>query len=62
MVVCSNSWDFFHYRRGHNQRALEEAANAHRNQWPASWEGKSPFSGNKSFGDLDTAQRVSTIL
>ncbi|CUS10957.1 unnamed protein product [Tuber aestivum] len=47
--------------RGHNQRALEEAANAHRNQWPASWEGKSPFSGNKSFGDLDTAQRLEIL-
>lgn len=45
-------------RRGHHNRALEEAIQANQSQWPPQWEGRSPLSGGKKFDDLDAKQRV----
>ncbi|KAI5790189.1 hypothetical protein EDC01DRAFT_630888 [Geopyxis carbonaria] len=45
-------------RRGHYNRALEEAISTHRTQWPREWERKNPLPGGKHFKDLDASQRL----
>ncbi len=46
------------YRRGHFQRALEEAVQIHINQWPAAWAGKNPLHGGGNFNTMSPEQRV----
>lgn len=45
-------------RRGHFQRALEEAVQTHTSQWPAVWGGKNPLHGGGNFSKMDAAARV----
>lgn len=47
------------FRRGHYQRALEEALHTHASQWPKSWDGKNPLRGGKTFASMDAPERVS---
>ena len=46
------------HRRGHYGRALEDAIQSQKNEWPRSWEGRSPLSGGKSFNTMDPVERV----
>lgn len=46
------------YRRGHFQRALEEAVQTHTSQWPAVWGGKNPLHGGGNFSKMNAAARV----
>jgi hypothetical protein len=45
-------------RPGHYARALEDAVASHKNQWPRSWEDKSPLAGGATFGSLNPTERV----
>ena len=45
-------------RRGHHSRALEEAVQAHKNQWAGKWEGKNPLHGGGNFNNMSPEQRV----
>lgn len=46
------------YRRGHYQRALEEAIHTHNNQWPVKWLGKNPLHGGGNFNNMSPEERV----
>lgn len=45
-------------RKGHYQRALEEAVQTHVSQWPAAWQGKNPLHGGGNFNNMTPEQRV----
>ena len=47
------------FRRGHFQRALEEAIQTHHSQWPLVWQSKNPLHGGGSFNNMSPEQRVS---
>ena len=44
-------------RPGHYNRALEEAVQSNKSQWPSSWT-ESPLAGSKSFATIGPADRV----
>jgi hypothetical protein len=46
------------YRKGHYQRALEEAVQTHSSQWPRAWEGKNPLHGGRTFITMTPEERV----
>lgn len=46
-------------RKGHYGRALEEAIQTHRSQWPRAWAGTNPLSGGRSFNTMSPIERVS---
>lgn len=46
------------YRKGHYQRALEEAVQTHTSQWPRAWEGKNPLHGGRTFATMNPEERV----
>ena len=48
----------FNNRRGHYQRALEEAVQSHTSQWPLIWNGKNPLHGGGNFNNMGPEQRV----
>lgn len=48
-------------RRGHYNRALEDAISANKNQWPAFWAGENPLRGERSFNNMTAVQRVCTL-
>lgn len=45
-------------RKGHYQRALEEAVQTHNSQWPLAWEGKNPLHGGRTFITMNPEERV----
>lgn len=45
-------------RKGHYQRALEEAVQTHNSQWPHAWEGKNPLHGGRTFTTMNPEERV----
>jgi hypothetical protein len=45
-------------RRGHFQRALEEAVQTHQSQWPPAWNGKNPTHGGGTFTTMTPVERV----
>lgn len=47
-----------HYRAGHYGRAVEDAVQAHKSQWPKDWEGKNPLSGGVTFASMSPTERV----
>lgn len=47
--------------RNHYQRPLEEAINAHSNQWPKAWESKNPLHGGRSFSTMSAEQRLQLL-
>ncbi|KAK0621395.1 hypothetical protein B0T17DRAFT_591290 [Bombardia bombarda] len=46
---------------GHYNRALEEALQTHKTQWPKSWEAKSPVSGAATFATMTPVERLSLL-
>ena len=46
------------YRSGHYGRALEEAVQTNKGQWPATWNGVNPLAGGRTFNSMESAQRV----
>jgi len=44
-------------RPGHYNRALEEAVQSNKSQWPTTWS-ENPLAGTKTFTTLDPADRV----
>lgn len=46
-------------RRGHYNRALEEAISTQKSQWPRSWHGQNPLPGSSTFNGLSPKDRVS---
>ncbi|MCJ1390764.1 hypothetical protein MMC18_003625 [Xylographa bjoerkii] len=48
-------------RRGHFQRALEEAISAHYNQWPSAWSSKNPLHGGNNFNNMSPEQRLTLL-
>ncbi|KAL2753319.1 hypothetical protein ACRALDRAFT_2110630 [Sodiomyces alcalophilus JCM 7366] len=46
---------------GHYMRALEDAINSHKNQWPRVWEGKSPLSGGATFHSMLNTERLTLL-
>lgn len=49
-------------RRGHFQRALEEAVQTHMSQWPSLWNGKNPLHGGGNFAKMSAAERVCFLM
>lgn len=49
-------------RAGHYGRALEDAIASHKNQWPSSWNDKSPLSGGGTFSSMNPTERVSALF
>lgn len=49
-------------RRGHFQRALEEAIQTHQSQWPPAWKAKNPTHGGGTFTSMTPAERVNLEL
>ena len=47
------------HRKGHYNRALEEAIHTFARQWPRAWQAKSPLAGGVTFKTMSTEQRVS---
>lgn len=47
------------FRRGHYQRALEEAIQTHQSQWPKAWQGKNPLANGGSYMTMTPEERVS---
>ena len=58
MPATGLTYLFRGYRRGHFQRALEEAISAHYNQWPSAWSNKNPLHGGNNFNNMSPEQRV----
>ena len=52
----------WHRRKGHYNRALEEAIHTFARQWPWEWQAKSPLAGGVTFKTMSAEQRVSTEL
>jgi hypothetical protein len=46
------------HRNGHYGRALEEAIQTNKGQWPSAWKGINPLHGGRSFNGMDSAERV----
>ncbi|KAL2886649.1 hypothetical protein HOO65_060479 [Ceratocystis lukuohia] len=55
MLILNRKQDV---KPGHYNRALEEAISTHKNQWPKSWEGKSPVSGSNTFQTLAPSDKL----
>ena len=51
-----------HYRKGHYGRALEEAIQTQKSQWPAKWNYMNPLSGSRSFNTMTPTERVSVRM
>lgn len=49
------TWDC---RPGHYNRALEEAIQTHKSQWPRDWNAQSPLAGGATFASMTPVQRV----
>lgn len=49
-------------RRGHHNRALEDAVSSQKAEWPGAWNGVNPISGTKSFNTMTPSERVITLL
>jgi hypothetical protein len=49
------------YRKGHYGRALEEAIQTQKSQWPTKWTGN-PLSGGRNFNTMTAVERVSSHL
>ena len=47
-----------HNRRGHYGRALEEALQTQRSQWPRAWNGINPLAGSRTFNSMTPQERV----
>jgi hypothetical protein len=47
------------FRKGHYGRALEEAVQTQKSQWPASWKSINPLHGGRSFNTMTASERVS---
>ncbi|RFU80332.1 hypothetical protein TARUN_1880 [Trichoderma arundinaceum] len=48
-------------KAGHYGRALEDAIASHKNQWPSSWEDKSPLSGGATFSSINPTERLNLL-
>ncbi|KAI1005620.1 hypothetical protein K3495_g2597 [Podosphaera aphanis] len=48
-------------KSGHYNRALEEAIQTHKSQWPKTWEKKNPLSGNTTFLSMTPEQRLTLL-
>ncbi|KAL7798371.1 hypothetical protein V8C37DRAFT_367577 [Trichoderma ceciliae] len=48
-------------KAGHYGRALEDAIASHKNQWPSSWEEKSPLSGGATFSSMNPTERLNLL-
>ncbi|KAL1838015.1 hypothetical protein VTJ49DRAFT_3138 [Mycothermus thermophilus] len=48
-------------KAGHYNRALEEAIQTHKGQWPKEWEGENPLAGNASFTSMTPVQRLTLL-
>lgn len=46
------------YRKGHYGRALEEAVQTQKSQWPAAWNSANPLHGGGSFNTMTPTERV----
>jgi hypothetical protein len=46
-------------RKGHYGRALEEAIQTQKSQWPVKWGSLNPLSGSRSFNTMTPTERVS---
>jgi len=49
------------YRKGHYGRALEEAIQTQKSQWPTKWTGN-PLSGGRSFNTMTAEERVRNLM
>ncbi|KZF22547.1 hypothetical protein L228DRAFT_238492 [Xylona heveae TC161] len=47
--------------RGHHQRALEEALQTQKYQWPRTWNGANPLSGGKTFTAMTPTERLNLL-
>ncbi|KAI9818550.1 MAG: hypothetical protein M1827_000609 [Pycnora praestabilis] len=47
--------------RGHYNRALEEAVQTQKLQWPTAWSGKNPLSGGKTFSAMSPTERLTLL-
>ena len=56
--LTARSYAYILSRRGHFQRALEEAIQTHASQWPLAWKGKNPLHGGGSWLKMDPTERV----
>lgn len=59
--ACKKEWEAntsSSYRNNHHGRALEEAIQSNKAQWPLAWEGKNPLSGGQTFESMTPTQRV----
>ena len=45
-------------RNGHYGRALEEALQSNRGQWPLSWKNVNPLHGGRTFNNMEPSERV----
>ena len=45
-------------RRGHYGRALEEALQTQKSQWPRAWNGVNPLAGSRTFNSMAPQERV----
>ncbi|KAL7946175.1 hypothetical protein V8C42DRAFT_319767 [Trichoderma barbatum] len=48
-------------KAGHYGRALEDAIASHKNQWPSSWEEKSPLAGGATFSSMNPTERLTLL-
>lgn len=48
-----------HRRKGQYGRALEEAVQTQKHQWPRSWNHINPLHGGRSFNTMSPTERVS---
>ena len=54
MIVLTS----IHHRRGHYGRALEEALQTQKSQWPRAWNGVNPLAGSRTFNSMTPQERV----
>ncbi|EME43139.1 hypothetical protein DOTSEDRAFT_72496 [Dothistroma septosporum NZE10] len=47
--------------RGHHGRALEEAVQSHKSQWPLHWSGQNPLHGGNDFNNMTPAERLNLL-
>ncbi|KAF2637804.1 hypothetical protein P280DRAFT_471968 [Massarina eburnea CBS 473.64] len=47
--------------KGHYSRALEEAVQTQKSQWPASWHSINPLHGGRSFNTMTAAERLALL-
>lgn len=45
-------------RPGHYGRAMEDAIQTHKSQWPKDWEDQSPMAGGSTFNSMTPTERV----